>query len=242
MEKTIRIYTLSDPLTGDVRYVGRTVNPLERRLREHINTARRGTLKDKAKEEWIVALHEQGLKPIIALIDEACLSTYRAAEKRWVAHYRLMFADLLNIKCGGDGGMGGHFVVWTPELDAMLGKVADAKLAKQMGVTRKTVSYRRDQLGIPASFDRTENKPPPPMGGHNKRSLPPEVVARFGKEPDYKIASELGIDKSVIARRRRTLGIASYAESTGSRGVFTAGMPHPRWSKRNGTQPSPSAN
>jgi hypothetical protein len=242
MEKTIRIYTLSDPITGHVRYVGRTVNPLARRLREHINTARRGKLKDKAKEQWIAALNEKGLKPVITLIDEACVSTFQAAEKRWVAHYRHLFVDLLNVKCGGDGGMGGHFVVWTPELDAMLGKVTDTKLAKLMGVTRKTVSYRRDQLGIEASFDRAENKPPPPMGGHNKLSFSPEVVARFGKEPDYKIADEIGVNKSVIARRRRALGIASFAENTGSRGVFTVGMPHPRWSKRLGTQSSPPTN
>ena len=242
MFNDVRIYTLSDPVTGRVRYVGRTINSLNRRLCEHLNSARRGKLKDKAKEHWILELAELGLKPEIALLECVGRADFQAAEKRWVAHYRQAHADLLNVKCGGDGGLGGHFVVWTPELDAMLGRVADARIAKLLGVTRKTVSYRREKLGIPASFDRAENKPPPPMGGHNKRVLSPDVLARFGNEPDYRIAEDLGIEKSIISRRRRALGIESYAERTGSRGVFAVGMPHPRWSKRNGTQPSPSTN
>jgi len=242
MEKIIRIYTLSDPITGAVRYVGRTVNPLARRLREHLRSSYRGKLKDKRKENWFRALEQLGLKPVIAQIDVSDLQGYQAAEKRWVAHYRALCDDLLNVKCGGDGGMGGHFVVWTPELDSMLGKITDSELSKKIGATRKTVSYRRDQLGIPASFDRTKNSPPPPMGGHNKKTFPDSVVLRLGKEPDYKIADELGIQKSIISRRRRSLGIASYAETTGARGTFTKGMPHPRWSKRNGVESSPTTN
>jgi len=80
------------------------------------------------------------------------------------------------------------------------------------------------------------------MGGHNKKTFPDSVVLRLGKEPDYKIADELGIQKSIISRRRRSLGIASYAETTGARGTFTKGMPHPRWSKRNGVESSPTTN
>lgn len=234
MKTLIRIYTLSDPRTNTVRYVGRTVNPLSRRLREHIRSAHK--LKDRRKAEWLAELQAAGLKPIITEIDQVGLAEFQAAEKRWVAHYRSICDDLLNVKCGGDGGLGGHFVKWTAELDALLGKWSDSRVAELLGVTRKTVTYRRAQLGIPASFDRTNNKPPPAMGGHNRLVFAPEVVARFGKEPDYKIADELGVEKSVIARRRKALGIASYAKQTGNAGTFTKGMPHPRWSKRDGAK------
>lgn len=232
MKNTVRIYTLSDPRTNAVRYVGRTVNPLSRRVYEHIRVAIKGKLKDKTKEVWINELIALGLKPVIAEIEVTGLDDFQAAEKRWVAHYRATCNDLLNIKCGGDGALGGHFVAWTPEMKAMLGVVADSKVARLMGITRKAVSYWRDQFGVAASFDRSDNTAPPPMGGHNKMALSADVVARFGKEPDYKIAGELGVQKSIIARRRRAMGIASYAATTGSSGVFVSGMPHPRWSKR----------
>jgi len=240
--RQVLIYALVDPRTKRERYIGRTVNPLRRRLREHIATAARGKLKDRRKADWFDELAALGLAPDIVEIDRVGLDSFQAAERRWVAHFRAIHPDLLNVKRGGDGGLGGHFVVWTPELDAMLGKVTDSALAKRIGVTRKAVSYRREQLGIPASFDRSENKPPPPMGGHNKLDLPAAVIARMGKEPDYRIADDLGIQKSIIARRRRSLGIPSYAESTGNRGVFTKGMPHPRWSKRIGTDVTSAAN
>lgn len=52
MKDIVRIYTLSDPNTKEVRYVGRTVNQLSRRLSQHIRTAVKGKLVDKQKESW----------------------------------------------------------------------------------------------------------------------------------------------------------------------------------------------
>lgn len=188
MAKIVRIYTLSDPFTGRVRYVGRTVNPLERRLKEHIRCATKGKLKDKKKEIWIKSLVEKGSTPVIKLIQESDLDNFQADEKRWVKHYRDEYHDLLNIKEGGDGALGGHFVQWDDEKKALLGVVSDSKLAKIMGITRKAISYWREQLGIAASYDKSDMKPPPPMGGHNKLALSDEIISRMGKEPDYVIA------------------------------------------------------
>jgi hypothetical protein len=237
MAKTIHIYTLSDPRDGRVRYVGRTVNPLSRRLREHINTAKRGKLKDKQKEAWILELLAARLKPEIAAVEAVTIDDFKLAEKRWVSHYRASHSDLLNIKCGGDGGMGGHFVVWTPELDALLGKVADSRIAETLGVSRKTVTYRRDQLGIAASFDRARNLPPPMMGGHNRITLPDAVIAVLGTMPDQKLAEIAGVSKKRIIRERTLRGILSFAELTGNSGKFGAKakarkieMDDPRWS------------
>lgn len=233
MAKIVRIYTLSDPFTGKVRYVGRTVNPLGRRLKEHVRCATKGKLKDKKKELWIKSLLAKGLMPVIELIQESDLDNFQADEKRWVKYYREQCHDLLNVKEGGDGSLGGHFVQWDDEKKELLGVVSDSRLAKMMGISRKAVLYWREQFGIPASYDKSNMKPPPIMGGHNKLNLSDEIVNRMGKEPDYVIATSIGVDKSVIARRRKSLNIPSYAESTGNRGCFTSGMPHPRWSRKN---------
>lgn len=235
MKDIVRIYTLSDPITNEVRYVGRTVNQLTRRLSQHIRTAVKGKLVDKQKEVWIKGLLNDGLSPIITEIAISCLDHFQSDEKKWVEHYRSICPNLLNVKCGGDGGLGGHFVYWTPEQKALLGTVSDSEVAKVMGISRKAISYWREQFGIEASFDRTNNTPPPVMGGHNRITLSQSIIERMGKEPDYVIAAELGLDKSIIARRRKSLGIPSYAANTGNAGCFTKGMPHPRWSK-NGSQ------
>lgn len=232
-QRKLFIYALIDPRDGRVRYVGRTVNSLVRRLREHLYQSKRDKFKHLPRVGWLSELALVGLKPTIQLLEICSIDNYQAAEKKWIAHYRAMHDDIVNANIGGNGTLGGHFVRWTPELDAMLGKTADSMLAKQMGITRKSVSYRREQLGIAASFDRTNNKKPPPMGGHNRIQFTDEVIAIFGTQPDYVIAEALGCCKTAIARRRRELGIASYAEQTGKTGLFTKGMPHPRWSRKN---------
>lgn len=123
--------------------------------------------------------------------------------------------------------MGTKATKWTPELEAQLGKISDARIAEQLGVHRKTVMYRREQLGIPAAFDRSRNVPPPPMGGHNKHKLPFGIEERLGQEPDYELAKRACVSKKAIASRRRELGIESFANATGSTGKFGT-RPKPR--------------
>lgn len=227
----VLIYSLSDPRDGRVRYIGRTINPLERRLREHLYVGKRGKIKDGRKAAWFAELAAIGMKPVICLLQEASKEDFQAVEKMLIEKYRKTHPDLLNVRAGGDGSLGGHFIKWTPELDAKLGTVPDVALARELGVTRKSVSYRREQLGIPASFDRTNNTPPPPMGGHNRIEFPPEVIAQFGKKPDYLIAAEFGCSKKAVISRRNKLGIPSYATQTGNTGRIKSGEPHRRWSK-----------
>lgn len=228
---TVYIYALSDPRDGRVRYIGRTVNPLARRLREHLYAAKRGKLKDTRKAAWFDELSHCGLRPDINLIKTSGIHEFQADERRLIAEYRQKTPDLLNVKPGGDGGLGGHFVNWTPELDAMLGVVSDSVLASKMGITRKSVSYRREKLGIPASFDRTNNKPPPAMGGHNRIDVAPSVIKLLGTMPDYQLATSAGCSKYKIARLRNSLGIKSYAEITGNNGKIKKGDPHRRWAR-----------
>jgi hypothetical protein len=222
-----KIYTLLDPRTGERKYVGRTVQSLAQRLRQHVNDARKKTNKRVA---WVRELLALGLRPLIVLVDEVPEGMGKAAEIDWTLKLMAEGCDLVN-----DGiGRGGcehpkKIVAWTDELDALLGTIADSIIAEKIGTTRKTVTYRREKLGIPASFDRTRNTPPPPMAGHNRIELPDHIVARLGQAPDYVLGNEIGVAKTVIARARKEHGIKPYAETTGRNGQYKDGNFPARW-------------
>lgn len=232
-----RIYALCCPFTGEVRYVGQTIEPLLTRLCAHMHAARRGRPKHSGKGEWLRDLDAQGTRPSIALLEECAAGAWRERERYWIAK----FPNLFNRAKGGGGGSSKRIYGLPEHLKAQLGKVADAVIAGEAGVTRKAVAYYRGVLGIPASFDRTRNTPPP-RNAHTlfkPIELPDECINALGTEPDYFLAKLYGVDKGVIARRRQSLGIPTYAAATGNDGRIRAGEPHRRWQRGNQCHPAP---
>ena len=67
---------------------------------------------------------------------------------------------------------------------------------------------------------------PPNMAGWNKKEVPDQVIKELGTLPDYKLAKKYNLSRDVISRRRRLLGIPSYAEQTGHDGKFTRSRSH----------------
>jgi hypothetical protein len=223
------IYGLYSPEDEAIRYVGRTKQPLHIRLKEHIDQSRRKRGEQyklhNPRVEWIRSLLARGLKPEIKLLETVTIETQREAEARWMQQ----FSDLVNSGHANQGGTRSYVAEWTPERDALLGKIADSILAEQMGITRKAVTYRRNLLGIPASYDLSRMKPPPAMGGHNKIQFPDNIIALLGKLPDWKLARYAGASKPAIRRARVERNIPSYAETTGNNGQYKEGQFPPRW-------------
>jgi hypothetical protein len=62
---TTNIYTLTDPRTNEIRYVGKA-NDVSQRYKAHLNRARKHQIH---KSNWIKQLKKEGLKPIIDVID-----------------------------------------------------------------------------------------------------------------------------------------------------------------------------
>lgn len=229
----VQIYALIDPRNSQIRYVGKTVNPLSLRLREHIWVSR--TNRSKCRRAiWIKSLTEINLKPEIKLLETVDETDWKAAERKWETDLKAQGFDLLNdAPTGGGCGRNERRINWTKELIAELGKIPDAILAERLNVSRKAVAYKRQSLGIKASFDRTRNTPPPKMSGWNKITLSSDAIGKLGKIPDYILAREYNVSKEVIQRARRKRKIKPYAVSTGKNGQFKKGQPHPRWQRQN---------
>lgn len=123
------IYVLTDPRTGEVRYVGKTQRPLGRRLTYHLRDAK---LKNAAGDwhytfhaySWVRSLLNAGVRPDIEEV-EVC-STSEAldeAERFYVDYFRSLGFRLTNTKPGGEGGCAKGRVI-TPEHRAKLSLAA----------------------------------------------------------------------------------------------------------------------
>ncbi|UEP42750.1 GIY-YIG nuclease family protein [Burkholderia sp. B21-005] len=105
MERETKIYVLRDPRTNAVRYVGKTVQSLARRLNAHIL---RSAAKRTHRDCWISGLTAAGLRPIIECIATAG-ADWIEREQFWIAHYRATGCDLTNQTDGGEGTPGIEF-------------------------------------------------------------------------------------------------------------------------------------
>lgn len=95
----IYIYTLSDPCSGAVRYVGKTIDP-RGRLASHIYGANK---RPHASCCWIQSLLTTGARPAMKIVEEADDCVWQERERYWIAHFKAQGAALLNHTEGGDG-------------------------------------------------------------------------------------------------------------------------------------------
>ncbi len=89
------IYTLSHPVTNEVRYIGKTIN-IKRRYKQHLYDKRTKSYKCS----WIISLRDIGLKPIMNIIEECTDENWEDRERYWIKQYD----NLTNTKEGGNGG------------------------------------------------------------------------------------------------------------------------------------------
>ena len=100
--RTWEIYTLSDPRTQQVRYVGVTFRGRQR-YNEHLSRAVTGGRTHR--DCWIRSLIAAGVRPSYQVIEQGQGEGWQDAERRWIASYR-QNSDLVNHTDGGDGTPG----------------------------------------------------------------------------------------------------------------------------------------
>lgn len=98
------IYTLSDPETNEIRYVGVTHHP-DTRLAEHLSKARKHR-ETNHRACWIRSLLAKSLKPIFKVIENGEGPDWVAREQHWIAYYRGLGLRLVNATDGGEGTLG----------------------------------------------------------------------------------------------------------------------------------------
>lgn len=105
--KPVFIYGLADPVTNEVRYVGKTVKKLSARLRGHIGDSKK---RNHRNANWIRSCIEDGQEPEIFEIDIVNVGDdWVEAEQFWIAMMRYLGCDLTNHAIGGQGTDGYKF-------------------------------------------------------------------------------------------------------------------------------------
>lgn len=94
-----RIYHLSDPITGDIKYIGKTRRMLEERLAVHFTHKYAKKNITNINSKWVRQLYEQyKLKPIITLIEEGSFNDIQLFEREsyYIKEYLNKGYKLLN--------------------------------------------------------------------------------------------------------------------------------------------------
>jgi hypothetical protein len=100
------VYGLFDPLTGELRYVGKTILALPKRLAQHMYEARRKGW-GSHRVHWINSLLQQCVKPEIDTLQTCDDAQDLSWWERWhIAYWPGVGADLTN---NSEGGEGGHY-------------------------------------------------------------------------------------------------------------------------------------
>jgi hypothetical protein len=93
MSKIATIYSLTDPKTQKIHYIGSTIHHLQVRLYQHsVNSKSCKTARDK----WIKVLADQDLLPIIEELDVVGEAGRYEAETYWIQQFRVWGFELLN--------------------------------------------------------------------------------------------------------------------------------------------------
>jgi predicted GIY-YIG superfamily endonuclease len=133
------LYTLKDPITNIVRYVGYSKNP-KRRLWEHLRDAKKGL--KTYKSCWIKSLLDTQKVPIMEII-KVCESheDILMEEMNLIKNLKEKNIRLTNLTDGGDGRNGVKLPSNHPFLNYNLGKKMSDDSRKKISDSRKGIIF-----------------------------------------------------------------------------------------------------
>ena len=127
----IYIYTLSDPETRAVRYVGKSISPSSRLIR-HISESKSGRYNNH-RVNWIKSLIGKGLEPKMDIIDEVD-GEWEWVEEYWISQFKSWGFHLTNGTDGGDNPPKYEVKVDQYTLEGVFIKTWDSKRKGARGV------------------------------------------------------------------------------------------------------------
>lgn len=94
----IYIYTLSHPITNEIRYVGKTGN-IKRRYNNHISNSKKI---NSHIGRWIKSLLKENLLPTVQMIEKCTEHNWEEREIYWISFYKEKGYNLCNLQKGGN--------------------------------------------------------------------------------------------------------------------------------------------
>lgn len=95
------VYGLTDPNSGEVRYIGKSIRP-NRRHREHMEPCSLRSV--TRKNGWLKSILKTGDEPGMVILSQVPVTLLDEEEMRIIGLFRDLGFDLVNGTNGGDGG------------------------------------------------------------------------------------------------------------------------------------------
>lgn len=183
-------------MSGEIRYIGKTVKKLETRLIAHLTDARRGG--DSHKNRWLRKCLDAGLRPSMWLLEEVCDGTsWQTREREWISKAIALGFDLTNQTAGGEG------------LD-FIDDDARAAYAQSMSIVSKekywSLPHMREALAEGNRRSWAANRQrriDALMDGWDdaSRKRHQEIMESVRQTPDFKAAKSAGAKKAWLGHR-----------------------------------------
>lgn len=141
--KITYIYILIDPITNEVKYVGKTDYP-NNRLKGHIKDVNRKKCKNQHKKAWIKNLLNLNSPPIFYVVDIVKFEEWTFWEQHYISLYKSWGFNLVNKTNGGDGGGVEHLTTEHKNKigKALKGRISNRKGAKLTDIQKNEISFR----------------------------------------------------------------------------------------------------
>lgn len=137
-----KIYSLEDPISKEIKYIGQTTLSLEKRLNLHLYKK-----SNSIKKNWIDKLKLEKLKPIIQIID-IVENNEEFWEQYYISLYKSWGFNLVNSTEGGKGIIGYKHTIFTKNVlkIANTGKIHSEE-AKNKMKGRKLSTITKNRIG-----------------------------------------------------------------------------------------------
>jgi hypothetical protein len=217
----VTIYALIDPSTQAIRYVGltRDVKARLRRYRDRPHT--------KHLCNWFSSLKDRGLFPALEVLEVTDDQGADACERKWIAHYRSIGADLINLTDGGEGAcrMSDETRAkiaekargrrYGPMSEQHRKKISEANKGKSFGRPEVFVALNKARAGVPLSEEHKRK-----VSEGVRRSMTPEVRQKLSeKGRGRKLRPKTEAERVAMSERLRVYHAAhpEYREASASR-------------------------